>query len=210
MAEVPMGDELREKYPANNNYQLTRGMGIPKAEKVVTGTVVKKPSLGRKLADTFIGADIMDVKSFLVWDCLIPAVKYAFLDSILMLFGERGYRGGRGTARPGTSTYTNYGQYSSLRDGPVNGSDRRGAGVRFDASDIKFETKQDAEQVIDILLDFIAEYGVATVATFYDAAGVTGDGFMDNKWGWRDLSQATTRRVRDGWVCMLPRVVAIQ
>lgn len=208
MAEIQMGDELRAKYPANTNYQLSGN--APKPEKVVKGTVTKKQSLGRKLADTFIGADIFDVKTFLIWDCLIPAVKYAFLDSILMLFGERGYRGGRGTARPGVSTYTNYGQYSSLRDGPVNGpAARRGAGLRFDASDLKFETRQDAEQVIDILIDFISEYGVATVANFYDASGVTGDGFTDNKFGWKDLSQATTRRVRDGWICVMPKVIAL-
>ena len=143
----------------------------------------------------------------------MPGVKYAFLDSILMLFGERGYRGGSGSLRGGGSgngrgTYISYGRESERsRD---RGRPNQSSSSRYSPDDVVFESKADAERVIDILCDYIDEYGEASVAAFYGAADISSDDFTDNYWGWRDLSTATVRRTRDGWVIVMPRVVSLK
>lgn len=216
MAEVNIGRELRDKYPPNKAGEQ-RGMALatgqkPIVEKVVTGKTKRTKSLGRKLADVFLGADVTDVKSFLIWDCLVPGVKYAFLDSLLMLFGERGYRGSGGSIRGGGSggrgTYVSYGSYSRGDSGRDRETRKTGqsSSSRYSPDDVVFESKEDAERVLDILCDYIEEYGEASVAAFYGAADISSDDFTDNYWGWRDLTRATTRRVRDGWIVVMPKV----
>ena len=49
---------------------------------------------------------------------------------------------------------------------------------------------------------------MATIGDLYDLVGMTGD-FTDNKWGWDNLSRASTTRVRDGYILVLPRPVVI-
>ena len=69
-----------------------------KVEKVVTGKVkTKKKSEVRKLADIFIPGDISNVKSYILMDVLVPAVKKAISDIVvdgidmILYNGERRY-----------------------------------------------------------------------------------------------------------------------
>ena len=69
-----------------------------------------------------------------------------------------------------------------------------------------FQTRVDAERVLDKLQDIIAEFEVATVADYYDLAGYSGE-FTYNRWGWYDLSypNAMVRHGRGGYVISFPR-----
>ena len=172
---------------------------------------MRKKPLKRKLADAFIGADIQDVRSFLVWECLLPAVKYAILDSILMLFGE-----GPARRRLGQTTQTstvNYGGYSSLAS-PAYGYGRSPArpqvNSRYACDDLIYERESDAREVLDLLIDRIVDTGAASVADAYDLSGFAVGDFTMNNWGWRDLSMADIRRVRDGWIITFPRTVNLR
>ena len=72
------------------------GNDIPekKVNKIVSDPVVKKKkTFGRKLADIFISEDVGDVKSYLIYDVLVPAVKENIADAIngaigMIFFGE--------------------------------------------------------------------------------------------------------------------------
>lgn len=57
-----------------------------------------------------------------------------------------------------------------------------------------FETRSDAETVLDELNDIANEYGSASLADYYELAGVTSV-FADTKYGWtyRDLCDAKVR-----------------
>ena len=55
----------------------------------------------------------------------------------------------------------------------------------------------------------IDQYGEATVADFYELVGVTGNGYTDRSYGWKDLKQAYISRVREGFLFNLPRCIEL-
>lgn len=67
-----------------------------RVEKVISGTVKsKKKSEMQKFADVFISEDVNNVKSYIVMDVLVPAIKKAISDIVtngidMILYGETG------------------------------------------------------------------------------------------------------------------------
>ena len=67
-----------------------------RVEKVISGTVKpKKKSEMQKFADVFISEDVNNVKSYIVMDVLVPAIKKAISDIVtngidMILYGEAG------------------------------------------------------------------------------------------------------------------------
>lgn len=67
-----------------------------RVEKVISGTVKpKKKSEVQKFADVFISEDVNNVKSYIVMDVLVPAIKKAISDIVtngidMILYGEAG------------------------------------------------------------------------------------------------------------------------
>lgn len=178
-----------------------------KLEKVVSGgTKTRKKSEVKKFANIFIPEDIENVKSYILMDVMIPGIKNAIADVVsIMLYGEAGRLGGR--SRKGSRlSYQKY--YDDPRD------DRREYGrprasASFDYDDIIFESRGDADMVLDQLESAIANYGIASVADLYDLAGVTCHSYTANKYGWTDIRTAKVIRTRDGYILQLPRAVQI-
>lgn len=56
--------------------------------------------------------------------------------------------------------------------------------MRF--KNVRFMTKEKAEEVLHKLIKIVGEYDVVTVADFYEASGRTACSFTDNNWGWMD------------------------
>lgn len=178
-----------------------------KVQKVVNGKVRTKKNEVRKLTDIFIAEDTKNIKDYVFMDILVPVAKKAITDivkdSIDMLFyGETG----RGKKSSGGSTYVSYRSYSDSRD------DRRpnkpASSNRFNYEDIIFESKREAEAVLDQMCDLIDVYNFVTVADLYDMCELTAP-YTSNKYGWTNLRNAETVRVRDGYVIKLPRAVPI-
>lgn len=179
-----------------------------KVEKMVTGSVKTKKKNGvSKFANAFISEDTKNVKSYVVMDVLIPAIKKVVSDIVkdvtdMILYGGSGKGRGRGTS----STYVSYRNYSDRQDD----NHRSSAVVRsgFDFEELIFESRGDAEAVREQLDDMIDRYKVATVADLYDAAGLTAP-YTSNKYGWTNIRTAEVVRGRDGYVIKLPRAVPI-
>ncbi len=177
-----------------------------KIEKVVRGNVKlkKKNGIG-KFANLFISEDAKNVKSYVFLDVLIPAVKKAISDIVtdgidMVLYGGSG----RGKKRSTASTI-------SYRDYYDRGRDRRFDEPRaashaniYSYDDIVFETKADAEDVLDRMGELIERYRQVTVADLYDMVGVSGN-YTDNRYGWTDISSVRSLRSRDGYVLDLPK-----
>ena len=83
------------------------------------------------------------------------------------------------------------------------------AAVGFEYDDIIFETRGDADLVLDQLESAIAKYEVASVADLYDLAGVTCRNYTANRYGWSDIQSAKVVRTSEGYVIRLPRAVQI-
>lgn len=180
-----------------------------KKDKVISGTVtVKKPSLGKKFANVFFGAEITDVKGYLR-DTLIQATKCMFLDGLSMLFfntptGRMGSLMGRGNVQPSF----NY-SYTSNRGQTVsNKSQQQNTSTLPAYDEFNFNTKDDAETVLTSLIECINQYGKVSVNDLYDMVGMTAP-WSDVYWGWTNLSSATTRRDYQGYRLVLPKPIRI-
>jgi hypothetical protein len=210
--------KMEVDFPSNSHKSREQRKGEPekKIEKVISGNVVqKKKGLGKRIAETFIEDDVGNVFSYILHEVLIPAAKATLWDMIsggseMLLFKDaRGSRSRR--ERDRGRTYVSYNSYSSNDRSSLNnrsGGDRRDMPnrdhSRHNFDDIILETRGEAEDVIDHLIDLIDEYKVASVADLYELVGLTGS-FTDNNYGWTNLSTAQPRRVRDGYLLDLPR-----
>lgn len=66
-----------------------------------------------------------------------------------------------------------------------------------------FDSRSEAEQVLNNLRELVSDYGVASVADLYDLVGNIGS-YKLNGYGWKDLSSSTIKRVRKGYLLDLP------
>ena len=181
-----------------------------KVEKVIEGEVIRrKKPLGKRLTETFVGADARSVWSFVALDVLIPAAKDMFADAVSqgverLVFGDARSTSRRTGRRPG-SGYTPYNRYSGgPRDEPRRPEISRRARAAHDFDEIILNTRAEAEEVIDRLFEIISKYEVATVADLYDLVGIAGS-YTDDKWGWTDIRGTGASRVRNGYLLDLPR-----
>lgn len=178
-------------------------------EKVeMTGSVkTKKKGEIRKFADIFVAEDISTVRQYIVMDVLVPAAKKAISDIVtngidMILYGEAG----RSQRRSGGSKI-NYGGYFDRPSEPkrAGSANRRG----FDYDEIIFDSRGDAERVLDEMDAVIEKYGSISVADLYDMADVSNTNHTSNKYGWTDIHTAKAVRVRDGYVLNLPKPMPI-
>ena len=193
-----------ENYPSNSHKTIEQNTD-KKVEKVVSGkTSTKKKSGIRKLSDTFLSEDVSNVKSYIFSEVLLPAAKKLVSDIVtngtnMLLYGEI-------KNKKGNSSKVSYSRYYDDRS-----RDYRSPVVRnnFDYDEIIFETRGDAEAVLDAMYDILNQYKVVSVAELYDLASITTHNYTCNNYGWIDLRGSSVVRVRDGYILKLPRALAI-
>lgn len=179
-----------------------------KIEKVVRGKVKTKPRSGMsKITDVFISEDASNVKSYIVMDVLVPAVKKAISDIVrdgidMILYGES-----RGRKSSSSSSYVSYRDYSRSDDRDRFRDSRTRSGYNHD--DIILETRGEAEEVLTRMDELIDTYGVVSVADLYDLIGKSCE-YTDNKYGWTNIRNAEPIRVRDGYMLKLPKALPIK
>lgn len=198
---------MDNKYPSNSHKaRAAASKQQPKEErkleKVVSGAVsTRKKSSASKLTDLFIAEDAKNVKSYVILDVLVPAIKDAvyniICDSAGMIFGKP--IRGRGSST--ISTRDNYTKYWDGRDRSYQPARPRTA---FDYEDLTFESRIDAETVLNELRLEIHNYGLVSVANAYDLSGKTAPHTYHN-YGWTSLERAEVMRVRDGWIIQFPK-----
>lgn len=76
------------------------------------------------------------------------------------------------------------------------GEPARKSSIEFDS--IPFQSKEDAQIVIDTLNDIIARYNKVSVLDYYDIAHVTCPQASYSKYGWRSITSATIVPLRNG------------
>ena len=178
-----------------------------KLEKVIKGTVKTKKNEMRKLRDVFISEDVKSVKSYILMDVLVPAIKDAIED--IVTNGIRMVLRGETSARKSSSASKI--SYNRIYDSKIN-NDRfardSSPSLRYSYDDIILESRGEAEDVITRMEEIIEEYGFVRVADLYDLVGITGD-YTDNKYGWTSIRSAEPVRVRNGYMLRLPRAVPL-
>lgn len=204
LSENDISEEVSKMdLPANSNKDR-------RLKKVVQGTATtRKPSLAKKFGETFIAEDVSNVKNYLFFDVLVPAIKDTIVNFVTnginaVIYGDTRPRQSRFNQPYGNRSYTSYSSYSRPQARP-EGSFRPGREMRYSQEKEPIvESRYDADLVIEELNNCICEYDQATVGDLYDLLGFDPD-HTDYKWGWTDLSSATVRKVPGGWLIDLPR-----
>lgn len=197
--------------PNSNKYKREHAEQAEKrVEKpvVTSGVKLKKKSELTKLGDVFISEDVKNVKSYVLMDVLVPAIKKAISDIVtngidMILYGETGR-----TSRRSTTDRFSYDRCYNDSRGGGRSSDARG---RLDYDDICFPSRSVAASVREELINVVERYGFATVADYYDLADMSAP-FTANKYGWmskQSIINADIVHSRDGYIIKLPRAMPI-
>ena len=205
-----MANSIDNYKPNSNRYKQEQSKKEveKRVEKpIVKGKVTaKKQSTFRKFTDEIISEDARNVKSYVLGEVLIPAIKKAISDIVtdgidMILYGESRKNGRR--SRADNVSYRNY--YDNNR----SVRDTRPLTVdRYSYNDIVLTSRGEAEDVLDRMFELIDTYGLVRVADLYDLVGITGN-YTDNKYGWTNSQNADIVRVKGGYMIRLPRAMPI-
>ena len=199
---------MEDYKPNSHRSKETAQKTEKKVEKVVRGSVKTRKKNGLEKAKSAIfSEDAANIKSYVVVDVLIPALKKAISDVVtngieILLYGESGRT--RRNMPSGGISYRNF--YDRRDDSPRRLSSPVMNG--YDINDIVLETRGEAEDVLARMDELVEQYGVVSVADLYDLVGITGN-YTDNKYGWTNIRNAEPIRVRDGYLLKLPKVTTI-
>ncbi len=199
-----------DEYKPNSNKFREEQRPEKRIEKVVSGTAkTKKKSDIQKFADVFISDDVNKVKTYILSDVLIPAIKKAISDIVttgidMLLYGETGKAKKNSSASK--VSYRSYYERENDRNRSYGLSARKS---NFDYDDIIFPSRGDAEAVLDAMDEIISQYDAVSVLDLYDMADVPTNNYTLNRYGWTDIEGASVIRVRDGYTLKLPRAVLL-
>lgn len=197
------------------NYNDKRSNEKSETEQREGKAKLKEKSFGRKVRDAFISEEVHDIKSYIIFDVIIPAVKTTFRNLIvntvdLSLFGKVG--GGKRDRDRG-ETYISYDRAYGGRGGgermyaPRQQTRDAGAIDVREIDRVWFDTEQDAQEVIHVCREiYDSNAGVLSVAEFLAAAQMKTSP-IHHKWGWIDISHISAEPYPDGsgWYVNLPK-----
>lgn len=210
MEEFP-GNSRRAVPPAENNKPPVDDKNL---DAVITGNVVRrKPSIGRRFVKTFFPGD-SGIFKYVVTEVLVPALQDLFLDTVRQatekaVYGEIRSPRGSSSYRPRgvPRTQVSYDRVSSPRHSAIHNtpphrqSSNQASAV--DIGEIILDSMIDAQTVADKLYEILQEYNAVSVADLNTLLNQSSH-YTDHKYGWTDLSDMTIRRIREGYLLLLP------
>lgn len=228
-----MPDINEEKYPSNaiskkvapirptdgkpkvmsNHDPSTKPIARKKKLKRTGKVLRQKKSFTQKLSETFLGEDTNNVGSYILYDVLIPAAKSTIQEMItsgieMLLYGESRPRSRKKDDRGfGRVSYSSF--FDTRRSDRRDDSERVRPRGRSRVDQLLFENGRECADVLESLENMLEEYETVSVADYYELAGVPGNGFIDNKWGWENLKKAYCKTVRGGFTIIFPEPIEL-
>lgn len=183
-------------YPGNSDRSKEKKDITPVAK-----ARVKRESTARKVVGEIIREDARSVGETVLWDVIIPTVKNLISDTVTRGIESMLYGGdSRPRSRNSYSDYSGYSRPKGNRDRPAERRDRRSARhAEPERNEIIFDSRSDANDVIDRMSDLIDQYGQASLADLNALIGASSN-FIDDNWGWTDMGSFDVRQVRDGFM----------
>lgn len=191
--------------------------------KKVTSATKRKKGITERLVSGLVGPDgLPSVGHYLTHDVVLPAIKEIIVNSVtsginMMMYGpdSAGKRNTyQGYSQRGTAYRPNVNYQSSYRQAPTTNvkyqNDARpyrkeSRASRFNSEDYILANRDEAQMVLNQLLEQIDDYGWASLADFFDLVGIDSN-FTDNNYGWTNLEFAKFVVVRGGYALRLPRL----
>lgn len=178
---------------------------------VLKGEVTQKPKgIGYKFRTIFLGGDAKTAASYVFADIILPSLRDLMFDTLRggaekVIYGETR----RGRSRPiEARARTTYNAFSHMRDPREvvhlpGQPPRRVRSERTTEKDLILSNKEDAEAVVEKLIDIIDTYDAASVMDLNEILGFASTP-IDNKWGWTSLGKVDISQRREGWLIELP------
>jgi hypothetical protein len=207
-----------DNYQGNSNKDKEPPKKEKVVEKVITGEAVLVPKgIGWKFKHIFLGGTAKQAGRYVVADLILPSVRTLMWEIISkgsekVIFGESSIR-----RRPPVEYGTRY-QYNSplIRrpPGPPGTAYYQAQPARIpdqipyrrdrrDMNNIVLPSREEADLVVERLIDVLDKYEVASLADLYNLLGLETQP-IDNKWGWTYLNNVEVRQVREGYLIELP------
>lgn len=183
--------------------------GASPEKKVIAKAKVQKKSAIKEALRSFFVQDLPEIAEHLVVDVAIPAAKNAITDMVTqgiqqLLYGEVDPR------RRSTSGYTSYSSSSRSDRGRGSYESRRYERREprqpkpTNVEDLVFDTRGDAVDVIDFIVEQIEDYGQVSVADLMSSVGIQ-PRYTDERWGWTTTDAFEIRQIREGWLVSADR-----
>lgn len=183
-------------YTNNGKSERRKEKPVVKRDRVQSS----KESLGKKMIKAFFADDIQDIKSYLLWDKIVPGVKNLILDGLEKMFFKevRRRRDGRSGYDYSNSSYRYY--YDGKSNDRNSGTSRpKETQDKVDCRNVVLTYREDAENLIRRMKQLIREDGEITVAQMFDLIESPSD-YIDNNWGWTDERDIGMRRISNGYL----------
>lgn len=191
-----------------NSYKSKKEQQKKEVKAVVKHAETREEPVGKKLSNTFLSEDMDNVKTYILFDVLIPSIKDAISAIIhngsdMLIYGVTSGGKNRSNNR---GTYVSYNNMSKSNRPEVN----RGRRSVHDFREIMYDSREEAVMVLDELYDIIQQYEGASVADLYSLSNITPN-FTDHKYGWVDISGVRVKQIRGGkFIIDLPRPVLLE
>ena len=196
-----------EQYPGNSNKKKEQASD-KKLEKVVKGPVIeRKKTFGQKVKSVFIGGEAKTALSYIGYEVLLPAIRNMVVDATTkgierMIYGDASPRR---SAAPGPRVqYNSPVQRYGMRPSPIR-EQRYSRSSDYEPIDLVFATREEAETVLDTMLNIVDQYDIVSVADLHELAGLPAN-HTDNKWGWASLRGSSIKQIRGGYLIDFPPV----
>ncbi len=207
-----------EQYPSNTLKE--RNKQAQKKEKPDLKCVVSgksKPVPQSLWSKVFVGikpASGQTMKSFIFDEIVTPLIQRAVVEGVT---GAINYlvKGDAYADRKATNSFgKSYINYNGISSGKSNANGSQyvysGKNSGMEIENVWFESRVDAQRVLDEMQNVISNYDILTVNGFYDIIGRTNIIDPSNeKFGWSDLRNAYITASRGGWVIHLPHPMPI-
>jgi hypothetical protein len=167
-------------------------------EKHITAVAkgrIEKPGVGKWFSHILFGEEgFRGAATHLVQEVIVPSVQNTVADVLVTavqraIFGDdyihRRGNGGSFWGRPSNVTRMDTYRSNGRNDYTKNFAKRNNRASNV-VNDIVFETRQDAQEVFNILLANLDQYGVVTVGDFYELSDQPA-AFTDQAYGWTTL-----------------------
>lgn len=192
--------------------------------KKVTSATKRKKGVMERLVNGLMGPEgLPSVGHYLTHDVVLPAIKEIVVNSVtsginMMIYGPdsegksntyHGYSQRGNAYRPNTNYQRSY--QSGPNTAHVNEARPYRKETRagnFNSEDYILANREEAQAVLDQLLDQVNDYGWTSLADFFDLVGIDSN-YTDNNYGWTDLQFAKFVVVRGGYALRLPRLESL-
>lgn len=190
---------------SSNSFKSKEEEQNKEVEKVAQKLVSSKKKGRNKFLSLFIAEDIGDIREYLFTDVIVPSIQKAIIDVVTEGI-TRLFKGSKASSSPLASKYSYRSYYDDKPKAKTLSEVKRDKG--YDYETLVYETKGEAQIVLDAMTDILDRYQFVRVGDLFDLSDQT-PAPTAYKYGWSDLRNASIERVMEGYIIKLPKAQPI-